>query len=206
MNAKFTEWCRALQSIAQSGLIYSRDPFDIERFQQLRTLVGEMLSSDGEPADAEAVQSLLDAEQGYLTPKVDVRGAVFRDDRILLVREHSDGLWSLPGGWADVNDSPGDSVVREIREESGFATRCVKLVALYDRDRHHHPPMYLHVYKIFFLCELLGGSPSPSLETDDIGFFAETELPPLSTARVTSKQIATMFAHHRNRNLPTAFD
>ena len=206
MNDKFTEWCRTLQSIAQSGLTYSRDPFDVERFRQLRTLVGEMLSSGGEPADAAAVQSLLNAEQGYLTPKVDARGAVFRDDRILLVRERSDGLWSLPGGWTDVGESPGESVVREISEESGFETRCVKLVALYDRDRHDHPPMYFHIYKIYFLCELTGGSPSQSLETDDIGFFAETELPALSTGRVTSKQIATMFAHHRDRDLPTEFD
>ena len=142
----------------------------------------------------------------HATPKVDVRGAVFQAHRVLLVRERSDGLWTLPGGWAEVGESPAETVVREIREESGFETQVCKLVALYDRNKHAHPPMLFHVYKAFFLCDLVGGSASPSLETSEVAFFGWKDIPQLSTARVTVRQIERLFAHHANRGLPTEFD
>jgi len=142
----------------------------------------------------------------HATPKVDVRGAVFQAHRVLLVRERSDGLWTLPGGWADVGESPAEAVVREIREESGFETQVCKLVALYDRNKHAHPPMLFHVYKAFFLCDLVGGSASPSLETSEVAFFGWKDISHLSTARVTVRQIERLFAHHANRGLPTEFD
>ena len=117
-----------------------------------------------------AVTELFAQQVGHATPKVDVRGAVFRDERLLLVRETTDGRWSLPGGWADVGESPAEAVVREIREESGFETQVCKLVALYDRNKHGHPPMLFHAYKAFFLCDLVGGRAATSHETSAVAF------------------------------------
>jgi ADP-ribose pyrophosphatase YjhB (NUDIX family) len=137
---------------------------------------------------------------------VDVRAGVFRDGRILLVRERRDGLWTLPGGWADVNDAPSAAIEREVREESGFEAHAVKLAAVFDRRGHGHPPSPRHTYKLFFLCELLGGEATHSYETDGVEFFAEHELPPLSLPRVTPEEIALLFQHQREPQLPTAFD
>ena len=205
METKWITWARHLQAIAQNGLTFSKDPYDRERFEQIRTLVAEIIASYT-MVDMEQVIQLLQGEKGYATPKMDVRGAVFCENRILLVREKSDGLWTLPGGYADVGDSPSEAVVREIHEESGFETKVCKLVALYDRNKHGHPPMMFHVYKAFFLCEIVGGSASPSLETTEVEFFSQEALPDLSIARVTARQIARLFEHHMNRALPTEFD
>src|SRR5262249_19954883 len=205
MEARWLAWVRRLQAIAQNGLMFSRDPFDRERYEHVRRVAADILAScsDMNPA---LIRDLLCGEQGYATPKVDVRGPVFQAHRVLLVRERSYGLWTLPGGWADVGESPAEAVVREIREEAGFETQVCKLVALYDRNKHAHPPMLFHVYKAFFLCNLIGGSVSPSLETSEVAFFGGEEIPPLSTARVTVHQIERLFAHHANRVLPTEFD
>jgi ADP-ribose pyrophosphatase YjhB (NUDIX family) len=136
-----------------------------------------------------------------------VRGVLFRDDRLLLVREVSDGAWTLPGGWADVNESPAECVVREVREESGFESRAVKLLAVYDRSRHPHvPPFAFHVYKLFIACDIVGGAAGTSPETSDAAFFAEDALPPLSLSRVTGTQIARMFAHRHHPHWPTDLD
>jgi len=135
-----------------------------------------------------------------------VRGAVFKDEGILLVRERSDGKWSLPGGWVDINDTPSGAVAREIYEESGFRARPVKLAALFDRQRHPHPPSMYHIYKLLFLCELTGGEAKTSNETDAVQFFPVDSLPELSPGRVTRGQIERMFEHQRQRDLPTDFD
>lgn len=157
--------------------------------------------------DTESVLELYAQEAGYATPKVDVRGAVFRDNAILLVREASDGRWALPGGWADVHDSPSESVVREIAEESGFETKVRKLAAVLDRSRHPHVPVRpFHIYKMFFVCELTGGAPRPNHEIQDVGFFEEDAIPELSLGRVLPFQIERMFAHWRRPDLPTEFD
>jgi ADP-ribose pyrophosphatase YjhB (NUDIX family) len=205
MESKWIAWVRRLQAIAQNGLMFSKDPFDRERYEQVRSIAAEILASYTE-VDIAVIRTLLRAEQGYATPKIDVRGAVFDANRVLLVREQSDGLWTLPGGWADVGESPAEAVVREIREESGFETQVCKLVALYDRNKHEHPPMLFHVYKAFFLCDLMGGHAAISHETSAVAFFRREELPPLSTARVTVRQIDRLFVHHANRALPTEFD
>jgi ADP-ribose pyrophosphatase YjhB (NUDIX family) len=205
MEVRWIEWVRRLQAIAQNGLMFSKDPFDRERYEQVRSIAAEILASSTEMYPV-LIHNLLQGEQGYATPKIDVRGAVFHENHLLFVRETADGLWTLPGGWADVGESPGEAVVREIREESGFETRVCKLVALYDRNKHEHPPMLFHVYKAFFLCDLLGGNASPSLETSEVAFFGWDDLPQLSMARVTVRQIARLFAHHANRGLPTEFD
>ena len=205
MEARWIEWVRRLQAIEQNGLMFSKDPFDRERYEQVRSVAAEILASSTE-MDTALIHNLLQGEQGYATPKIDVRGAVFQENRLLFVREKADGLWTLPGGWADVGESPTEAVVREIQEESGFETQVCKLVALYDRRKHEHPPMLFHVYKAFFLCDLLGGRAAPSLETSEVVFFGRDELPPLSMARVTLRQIDRLFAHHANRGLPTEFD
>ena len=205
MEAQWLAWVRRLQAIVQNSLMFSKDPFDRERYEHVRSVAADMLASCAD-MDSALINDLLRGEQGYATPKVDVRGAVFQAHRMLLVRERSDGLWTLPGGWAEVGESPAETVVREIREESGFETQVCKLVALYDRNKHAHPPTLFHAYKAFFLCDLVGGSASPSLETSEVAFFSWEELPPLSTARVTVHQIERLFAHHANRGLPTEFD
>ena len=199
------DWARKVQAIAQTGLAYCRDEYDRQRYRQLQELVASLLSSEL-GLGASQIRALWRYEEGYATPKVDVRGAVFHEDKVLLVRERADGLWTLPGGWADVNDSPSQAVVREIQEESGYQTRAVKLAAVYDRNRHPHPPTAHHAYKLFFICELVGGTARTSVETDGVGFFGLDELPELSTARVTRAQIERLFEHRRVRDLPTDFD
>jgi ADP-ribose pyrophosphatase YjhB (NUDIX family) len=205
-TSQWLEWTKRLQAIAQNGLTFAHDPYDLERYKAIRQIVAEMLAQ-GSGLEHAVVLDLLERETGYATPKVDVRGVVFRDDGLLLVRERSDGRWTLPGGWADVCSSPAENVVREVYEESGFATRALKLLAVFDRSKHpHEPPFAFHVYKIFVLCTIIGGKETISSETDSVGFFAEPEIPELSITRVTPAQIRRMFEHHRNPELPTDFD
>ena len=205
MDTPWLAWVRRLQAIAQTGLTFSEDTYDRERYEQIRDIAAEIVAGHT-GMDATAIVDLFRGQEGYATPKVDVRGAVFDGERLLLVRERIDGLWTLPGGWADVGDSPAEAVVREIWEESGYEARATRLVALYDRNKQGHPPMPFHAYKAFFLCDLLGGSAAVSHETTAVGFFARDEIPPLSTGRVTTHQIERMFAHHANPELPTEFD
>ena len=203
--AKKLGWARQLQAIAQNGLTFSRDPFDRERYSRLQELAADMLSAELEiPADR--ARALWEGERGYATPKVDVRGGLFDGDQVLLVRERSDGLWTLPGGWVDVNDAPSEAVAREIHEESGYRARAVKLAALVDKNRHPHPPGVYHIYKLFFVCELTGGSPFPGPETDAVAFFPVRALPQLSTGRVLGPQIERLYEHRLNPGLPTDFD
>jgi ADP-ribose pyrophosphatase YjhB (NUDIX family) len=205
MEPRWLEWSRELQAIAQTGLTYARDPFDIERYEQVRGVAARILAHHVD-LSVEVALAQLRNEQGHATPKVDVRGVIFQENRILLVRERLDGLWTLPGGWADVNESASEAAVREVREESGYETRATKLLATWDRRKHGHPPSRHHAYKLFFRCELLGGSPATSIETTGSGFFEEDGLPPLSSGRVTAQQIARLFEHHRDPDLPTDFD
>jgi ADP-ribose pyrophosphatase YjhB (NUDIX family) len=202
-------WAREVQATAQSGLAFSKDPYDIERYQALTALAARMMAarSDG---SAPALAALFAAEGGYATPKVDVRGAVFdAEGRILMVREAVDqDRWTLPGGWADVNQTPAQCVVREVLEESGYRVRVVKLAACWDRGAQgHHPAGLWSIVKLFFLCEVTGGAPATSLETSEVAFFAEAEVPEdLSFGRVMPHQIARMFAHRRDPSLPTEFE
>lgn len=202
---KWLAWAQRLQALAQSGLAYCQNPYDIERYEAIRELAAEMVA-DCANVDPSDVRDLFAGQAGYATPKVDVRGAVFCGDAILLVKERQDGLWTLPGGWADVNESPAEAVVREVYEESGYRTRAVRLLALYDRNRHGHPPYIFHIYKLFFQCELEGGEPTESLETAGVGFFREDALPELSLARVTPEEIARLFELVRHPEWPTDFD
>jgi ADP-ribose pyrophosphatase YjhB (NUDIX family) len=199
------QWARNLQALAQSGLAYDEPSiYDRERYEQVRRIAAEMLV-DG--ADADPIERLFADQSGHATPKLDTRGVVFNGDGILLVHEHRDGLWTLPGGWVDVGESPSDAVTRELREESGYRTRAVKLLALYDRDRQGHPPHPWHTWKAIFLCELLDDRQEElGHETVDARFFTRAELPQLSISRVTPRYIERAFAHRDHPEWPTDFD
>ena len=197
---------RELAAIAQTGLTFAKDVFDRERYSRLQQIVEARLQASSATFPPFDLADVIGTDKGYATPKAEVRAAAFRDGRILMVRELSDGLWTLPGGWADVNQSPSEAVVKEVREESGFESRPTKLAALLDTRRQDHPPAFHHAYKVFFLCDLTGGAARGSIETDGVDFFALDALPPLSVRRVTRQQIELMFRHEQNRALPTSFD
>jgi ADP-ribose pyrophosphatase YjhB (NUDIX family) len=199
------EWAQRLQAIAQSGLTYTQNPFEIERYDQVREIAAEVLAAHVD-LSLDRIHDLYAGETGYATPKVDVRGVVFRDDAILLVKERRDGRWTLPGGWADVNDSPAEATVREVYEESGYRAQATKLLACYDRNKHGHGPSAFHIYKLFFQCELLGGAPTQSAETEGAAFFHRGKIPPLSLPRVTPAQIERFFEHSNHPEWPTDFD
>ena len=201
-------WARELQAIAQTGLTFSRDPYDRERYETLRGLAARMFAARTD-APVDRIADLFAGETGYATPKIDVRAAVFdRRERLLMVRETSDGgRWTLPGGWADVNRSAAENAAKEALEESGYHVRVLKLAALWDRTRQRHPAGLFSCAKVFFVCEPTGGAATTSLETSEVGWFAEAELPQeLSLARVLPPQLARMFAHRRNPTLPTDFE
>jgi ADP-ribose pyrophosphatase YjhB (NUDIX family) len=196
---------RELKSIAQIGLTFCHDPFDRQRYERIRELAAAVIA-EGSGREDPGLLDYLRADTGYATPKVDVRAAAFVDGRVLLVREVSDGAWTLPGGWADVNESPAESVVREVFEESGFEARAVKLAAVYDFRKRNRPHHLDSIYKLFFICEITGGTAAASIETSAVDFFAEDRLPPLSTGRTTAEQIHRMFRHAAEPGLPTDFD
>ncbi len=199
------EFARRLHALARTGLHFCGNEYDRQRYEEIERIAAELLAGH-EPEDRDALLALWRRETGYVTPKVEVRGATFRDGRVLLVRETADGRWTLPGGWADVNESPSQAVEKEIEQESGFRARAVKLAALYDRSRHGHGETLFHGWKAFFLCEITGGAARGSYETDEVGFFAPDDLPPMSLGRSTPRQVARMLEHWRDRALPTDFD
>ncbi len=201
-------WSRELQAIAQSGLAYTPTEYDRERFEQLRDLASEIMARYS-TTPAPVIRDLFAHETGYATPKIDVRGAVFNPvGELLLVREIADhGRWTLPGGWADVNYTPAESVLKEIREESGFEAEVTKVAAVLDRTRQGHAHAVFSCTKLFFVCRLLGGTARPSSETSEVAWFAESDLPSdLSTGRVLPQQLHRLFAHHRHPEYPTDWD
>lgn len=192
MQLKWLEWAKQIQAISQAGLAYSKDIYDLERFEMLRDLSIEIMNEYTE-VETDKIKTLFASETGYATPKVDVRGVIFEQDKILLVREKLDGDWALPGGWADIGLSPKEVVVKEVKEEAGLEVHPVRLLGVLDKKFHDHPPAASHVYKMFILCEVTGGETQAGLETLQVGYFGEDELPPLSAERVTLKQIQRLF-------------
>jgi len=196
---------RRLHALARTGLHFCREEYDRQRYEEIERIAAELAAGD-RPAERDALLVQWQRETGYVTPKVEVRGATFRDGRVLLVRETADGRWTLPGGWADVGESPSESVEKEIEQETGFRARAVKLAALWDRSRHGHGGSPFPGWKAFFLCELTGGEARGSYETDAVGFFDPAQLPDMSLGRSTPRQVARMLEHWRNRGLATDFD
>jgi ADP-ribose pyrophosphatase YjhB (NUDIX family) len=197
-----------LAAIGQDGLTYATDDYDVDRYLQVRVLAAELLALVSGREVAELTVEL-GRDSGYATPKVDVRAAVFDDnERVLLLKERSDGRWALPGGWADPGETPTTAAVREVLEETGYAASVVKLIACWDRDvQGNTPPLPVHVYKLFFLCTVAGAPKDPQpRETLDVGWFDVGDLPTLSTGRNTAAQIQRARAHHRDPALPTEID
>lgn len=200
---------RELKSIAQNGLHYSsqngnQNVYEQERYTRILQIASELLSVTAAVGEVDQLEWL--REQGHCTPKVDVRGAVIQGDRILLVHEASSGFWTMPGGWADLNLTAAENVEKEVWEESGYLVKATHLIAVFDRDRHPHIPHADHIYKLFFLCDLIGGEPRGSNETLGVGFFPRHDLPELCRSRVTPAQIELAFEFAANPTRPTAFD
>jgi ADP-ribose pyrophosphatase YjhB (NUDIX family) len=203
---QLTRWVTQLQAIAQNGLNYTEDSFDKNRYHELMSICVEMAASHSDHA-VEKLHEVFLRDIGHATPKLAVRAVIFNDEnKILLVQERSDACWSLPGGWADVNESPSEAVVREAFEESGLRVNTIKLLALYDKQKHDHPPEWPHVYKAFFLCEWLEGTFTANDEISAMGFFDKEELPPLSAPRLTVSQVRRFFAFREHPEWPTDFD
>lgn len=198
-------WTREIQSIAQTGLSYAADPYDIERYTRLNQIAAEMMSGD-DPFETERLATLFASQAGHATPKIDTRAAIFDSDTVLLVQGSDDGRWSLPGGWADPGESPSQAIAREVHEEAGYTVTVDRLLALYDRDRHPHPPLEFHVYKLIFDCTIASGEAASSLETSAVCFFPLSDLPPLSLTRILPQQIARLFELHQHPEWGTEFD
>jgi ADP-ribose pyrophosphatase YjhB (NUDIX family) len=200
-------WARELQAVAQVGITFSHNPYDTERYEQMRDLAARMMAQHS-GATAEVIAGLFRQEQGYMTPKVDVRGAVFRGNEVLLTQELIDGgRWTLPGGWADVGLTPSENAVREVREEAGLIVKTTKLAAAYDRDKSGHTKPYpFHIYKLFFLCDVVGETEKKEGETGEARYFSIDALPELSTDRVLPWQLRRLYEHRLNPTLPTDYD
>ncbi|MFS0862084.1 NUDIX hydrolase [Fredinandcohnia sp. 179-A 10B2 NHS] len=205
MSMKWLEWAQQIQAISQSGLAYSKDVYDIERFKELRNISAEIVAEYSNK-NLDDVKKVFINEEGYQTPKVDVRAVIFREDKILLVKEKSDNKWTLPGGWADIGISPSQNAVKEVEEESGYIVTPKRLLAVLDRNMHGHTPNIHHSYKLFIECILVGGEPKTSVETSDVGFFSADSLPPLSIERVTEDQIKRMFEYNGMEHIEVWFD
>jgi ADP-ribose pyrophosphatase YjhB (NUDIX family) len=203
-TSKWIEWAQEIFSLSQAGLTYSQNPFDIERYKRLQEITAEMIANQSTLVK-EAVLESFSMQVGYVTPKVDVRGAVVRDGKVLLIQERSDGKWAMPGGWADLGNSPASVAERETWEESGFRVKAEKVVAVLDANRIQ-PFEFYHAYKLIFLCRLLEGEPRTSHETLAVDFFGLDHLPPLSSYRTNEDMLREVFAHVENPNRPAAFD
>lgn len=207
MNTKtpqWLSWAQEIYSLSQSGLTYSGNPYDIERYKRLQEITAEIIESQSK-FSKEAVLNSFSMQTGYITPKVDVRGAVVQEGKILLIQERADERWAMPGGWADLGNSPASVAEREVWEESGYRVKAEKVVAVIDANRIM-PLEFYHAYKIIFLCTLVEGEPRTSHETLAVDFFDPEHLPALSSYRTNEDMLKEVFAHVENPNRPTAFD
>jgi len=196
-------WAVELQALAQNGLAYTENKFDKERFERIREIAAEMVSCKTD-ITKDTVEGLFCGEKGYQTPKLDTRAAIFKDNKILLVKEG--GRWSLPGGWVDVTESVYSNTVKEAKEEAGVDVRPTRVIALQDRNRHNAPRYIYSICKVFVLCELLGGKFEHNTETDESGFFALDALPELFTEKNTYEQIKLCFEAKDSEHWETRFD
>jgi ADP-ribose pyrophosphatase YjhB (NUDIX family) len=205
MNTKWIEWAARLQSIAQAGLTFTDNSYDLDRYKKIRELSVEILN-EYTNVSKDKITDLFANETGYQTPKTDIRSAVFNYDKILLVREKIDGAWSMPGGWADVNSSPSESAVRECLEEAGAVVRPKRIIAIHVANKHNNPLSPYTIYKIFFECELIENKFIENTETLEAGFFPLDGLPLLSTDRTTKAQIEMCFNARKEEFVEPFFD
>ena len=203
-SPKWLEWAQEIFSLSQSGITYSGNQYDIDRYKRLQEITAEIIAGQSEMGKESVLESF-SMQAGYITPKVDVRGAVVRDNKILLIQERADNQWAMPGGWADLGNSPAFVAEREVFEESGFHVKAEKVVAVIDANRIE-PMEFYHAYKIIFLCKLLDGEPRISHETLAVDFFDLNNLPPLSVYRTNEDMLREVFAHVQDPARPTAFD
>lgn len=205
MELYWLEIAKKLQAMAQSGLAYSNNQYDTERYEELRNISADIMAKYT-GMKIEKIKDLFCNETGYQTPKVDIRSVVFKDNKILMVREKLDGAWALPGGWADIGLTPGEIAAKETKEEAGLDVKPIKLLAVFDKKCHLHPPSPYHVYKLFIMCEIIGGTMEAGMETSAVGFFEINKLPELSVERNTEAQIIAMFEFLDNPSKETLFD
>lgn len=201
---KWLQWAVELQSIAQAGLFYGKDAFDMERYERIREISAEMISNQSEIPLAK-VKNIFCSEIGYQTPKLDTRAAIFKDNKILLVKENN-GTWSLPGGWVDVNLSVKENTVKEVKEEAGLDVSADLIIAVQDREKHNLPIYAYKICKIFVLCSVIGGTFEENIETTDSRYFAMEELPELAEEKNTAEQIAMCFEANNADQWTTLFD
>lgn len=203
-NEKWLRWAVELQSISQRALYYCKDKYDIERFKRIREISAEMINYKS-GISIDKVKDLFCNETGYQTPKIDSRAAIFKDDKILLVKE-SNGTWSLPGGWVDVDLSVKENVIKEVKEEAGLDVIAGKVIAVQDREKHNLPIYAYKVCKIFILCTVIGGKFQKNMETIESNYFKLDELPLLATEKNNEKQIKMCFDAYKSDNWETLCD
>jgi ADP-ribose pyrophosphatase YjhB (NUDIX family) len=202
---RWLEWAREIQALSQTGYHYAENDYQRERYQRLTEIAAEIVN-EHTGLSISSLMSTFHVQKGYATPKIDVRGAVFKGDKLLLVRERQDNGWTMPGGWADVGDVPSQAAEREVWEEAGFRVKARKVVGIYDANRVG-PLELFHAFKLVFLCDLIDGEPRPSNETSEVAFFGKNEIPPdLSGERTRPRQIRDAFAALENPSASTIYD
>ncbi|AJP10147.1 TPA: NUDIX hydrolase [Clostridioides difficile] len=204
MNEKWLEWAIELQSIAQAGITYGKDIYDIERYERIREISAEMIAYKTD-ISTEKVRNLFCNESGYQTPKLDTRAVIFENGKILLVKENT-GKWSLPGGWVEVNLSVKENTIKEVKEEAGLDITADRIIAIQDRAKHNLPIYAYGVCKIFVLCTVIGGTFKENIETTEFSYFSENELPELATEKNTEEQIKMCFEACRTDTWTVIFD
>ncbi len=202
---KWIKWAMEIQSLAQSGLAYTDNVYDIERYERLREISTEMLAEKTD-LSIEKVKNLFCNETGYQTPKIDTRAVIFKDNKILLVHENNN-TWSLPGGWCDVLESVKSNTIKEVKEETGLDVDTIKVIAIQDRNKHNKPIYAYGVCKVFILCDVISGEFEKNIETTEIKYFSQDEIPNnLSDEKTNKEQIEMCFKAYNDKNWQTQFD
>lgn len=202
---KWLKWAIEIQSLAQAGLTYTDNVYDIERYEKLREISAQMIEQKSN-INLEKVKDLFCNETGYQTPKIDTRAVIFKEDKILLTHENN-GTWTLPGGWCDVLESVGSNTIKEVKEETGLDIENVKIISVQDRNKHNKPIYAYGVCKIFVLCNVIGGEFIKNIETTEIKYFSLEEIPNnLAEEKTNREQIEMCFEAYKNKNWQTQFD
>lgn len=202
---RWLKWAMEIQSLAQSGLAYTQNKYDIERYERLREISAEILS-EKTSLNLDKVKNLFCNEKGYQTPKLDTRAAIFKGNKILLVHENN-GTWALPGGWCDVLESVKSNTEKEVKEETGLDAKAVKIISIQDRNKHNKPVYAYGVCKVFVLCDILGGEFIENIETTGIQYFSLDNLPSnLAEEKSNKEQIEMCFNAYYDKNWQTQFD